>query len=48
VSADSRGAEVVPLGSRRRELPGWLRVAIFAAILLAATWLMMWIEAATR
>ena len=32
----------------RRELPAWLRVTSFAAILLAVSWLVMWLEAATR
>jgi hypothetical protein len=48
IAVSNRGAVIVPLDSQRRELPGWLKVAIFAAILLAATWLMMWTEAATR
>jgi hypothetical protein len=26
---------------QRRELPGWLRVSIFAAVLIAAMWLVM-------
>jgi hypothetical protein len=33
---------------QRRELPGWLKVSIFAATLLAATWLVMLLEATTR
>jgi hypothetical protein len=31
-----------------RELPGWLKVTIFAATLLAVTWLVMWMAAASR
>jgi hypothetical protein len=30
------------------ELPGWERAAIFAALLLAASWLVMWLDAASR
>ena len=33
---------------QRRELPGWLKVSIFAAALLAATWLVMLLESTTR
>jgi len=32
----------------RRELPGWLRASVFAGVLLAVTWLMMWIAAPAR
>ena len=32
----------------RLELPAWLRVPVFAAALLAATWLAMWMKAAAR
>jgi hypothetical protein len=38
VSRPAAPAEAAP---QRRELPGWLQVTIFAAILLAATWLAM-------
>jgi hypothetical protein len=31
-----------------RERPGWVKAAIFAAILLAASWLVMWLAAASR
>jgi hypothetical protein len=31
-----------------RELPGWIKAAIFAATLLAVTWLAMWMDAASR
>ena len=31
-----------------RELPGWEKAAIFAALLLAASWLVMWLDAASR
>jgi hypothetical protein len=31
-----------------RELPGWIKAAIFAATLLAVSWLMMWMDAASR
>jgi hypothetical protein len=31
-----------------RERPGWERVGVFAAILLAASWLVMWLDAASR
>jgi hypothetical protein len=31
-----------------RELPGWEKAAIFAAMLLAASWLVMWLDAASR
>jgi hypothetical protein len=34
--------------SDERELPTWLRVSIFAAALLAFTWLAMFVESATR
>ena len=30
------------------ELPGWEKAAIFAAVLLAASWLVMWLDAAGR
>jgi hypothetical protein len=47
-SAIGRGADAPPRQSRRRELPGWLKVALFAATLLAATWMVMWLDAAAR
>jgi hypothetical protein len=31
-----------------RELPGWIKASIFAATLLAVSWLMMWLDAASR
>jgi hypothetical protein len=31
-----------------RELPGWIKATIFAATLLAVSWLMMWMDAASR
>jgi hypothetical protein len=31
-----------------RELPGWEKAAIFAAVLLAASWLVMWLDVAGR
>jgi hypothetical protein len=31
-----------------RELPGWIKATIFAATLLAVTWLVMWMDAAAR
>jgi hypothetical protein len=31
-----------------RELPGWMKASIFAATLLAVTWLVMWLDAASR
>jgi hypothetical protein len=37
-----------PRHPQRRELPGWLKVAIFAATLLAATWVVMWLAAPAR
>jgi hypothetical protein len=46
--ADSRGGDGSRPGTRRPELPGWLNVSIFAATLLAATWLVMFFEAMTR
>jgi hypothetical protein len=33
---------------RRLELPGWVKVSLFAATLLTATWLMLWLDAAQR
>jgi hypothetical protein len=30
------------------ERPGWERATIFAALLLAASWLVMWLDAASR
>jgi hypothetical protein len=45
---NSRAADIPPVPPRRRELSAGLRVAIFAATLLTVTWVMMWIEAATR
>ena len=33
------------VGVPRRELPGWLALSIFAATLLAATWLAMFLAA---
>jgi hypothetical protein len=33
---------------RRLELPGWVKVSIFAATLLSATWLTLWLDAAQR
>jgi hypothetical protein len=47
-SVTGRGAGESPQHPQRRELPGWLKVAIFAAILLAATWVVMWLDAAAR
>ena len=46
--ADSRGGNVSEPPRQRRELPGWLKVSIFAAALLAATWLVMLLESTTR
>ena len=40
-TAPSRGAAPIEPAPQRRELPGWLQLAIFAATLLAATWLAM-------
>ena len=40
-AAASRGAAPIAPAAPRRELPGWLQVTIFAATLLAATWLAM-------
>jgi ferric-dicitrate binding protein FerR (iron transport regulator) len=37
-----------PQHPQRRELPGWVKVAIFAATLLAVTWVVMWLDAALR
>jgi hypothetical protein len=31
-----------------RELPGWMKASIFAATLLVVTWLVMWLDAASR
>jgi hypothetical protein len=31
-----------------RELPGWMKATIFAATLLAVSWLAMWMDAASR
>jgi hypothetical protein len=45
---NSRAADIPAEHPRRRELSAGLRIAIFAATLLTATWVMMWIEAATR
>ena len=39
--AASRSAAPIEPAPQRRELPGWLQVTIFAATLLAATWLAM-------
>jgi hypothetical protein len=39
--AASRGVAPIEPAPQRRELPGWLQVTIFAATLLAATWLAM-------
>jgi hypothetical protein len=47
-STHSRSADTSPRQPRRRELPSWLKVAIFASTLLAASWMMMWLEATTR
>ena len=46
--ADSPGGNAPQPVARRGELPGWLRVSIFAATLLAATWLVMLLEATSR
>jgi hypothetical protein len=46
--ADSRGGNGSRPDTQRPELPGWLNVSIFAATLLAATWLVMFFEAMTR
>jgi ferric-dicitrate binding protein FerR (iron transport regulator) len=37
-----------PPEPRRRELPGWVRASLFAAMLLAVTWLMLWLESTAR
>ena len=42
--AGSRGSHGSRPVTQRRELPGWLNVSIFAATLLAATWLAMFLE----
>jgi hypothetical protein len=34
--------------TRSGELPGWMKASIFAATLLAVSWLMMWIDASGR
>jgi hypothetical protein len=47
-SPAGRGPDASPQHPPRRELPGWLKVAIFAATLLAATWMVMWLDAAAR
>jgi hypothetical protein len=31
-----------------RELPGWIKATVFAATLLAVSWLVMWMDAASR
>jgi hypothetical protein len=31
-----------------RERPGWARAALFGAMLLGATWVMLWLSAAAR
>lgn len=36
-----------PMGPRG-ELPAWLRIALFAATLLAATWLAMFVKSAAQ
>ncbi len=46
--ADSRGGNGSRPETQRRELPDWLKVSIFAATLLAATWLVMFFETMTR
>jgi hypothetical protein len=47
-SGIGRGPDASPPPPRRPELAGWLKVAIFAATLLAATWMVMWLDAAAR
>jgi ferric-dicitrate binding protein FerR (iron transport regulator) len=40
--------EPSPPEPRRRERPGWVRASLFAAMLLAVTWLMLWLESTAR
>ena len=37
-----------PVTMARRERPSWLRVLLFAAPLLTATWLALWLAGASR
>jgi hypothetical protein len=39
---------VTKQGHRPGELPGWVKAGIFAATLLAVSWLAMWMESASR
>ena len=41
-AADSPGGNGPGADTQRAEPPGWLRVSIFGATLLAAMWLAMW------
>ncbi len=36
------------MAAPRLERPAWLRTAMFAAVLLAVSWLAMWLESAAR
>jgi hypothetical protein len=42
------GADGSLRSESKRERPGWERVAIYAAALLAASWVAMWLDAPSR
>lgn len=48
VVADSRVREVSQPVAQRAELPGWVKASIFAATLLGAMWLVMFLQGSTK
>ena len=47
-SADTGGSSTPKPAVARAQFPVWIRVALFAALLLAATWLAMFVKSLAR